>query len=294
MLKLLNAPFPFFLNDNEKNTILILLTSAFVVLFLTFYTPFESAKNSLAVNIGWGAFCFLALYANIVLLPKFFPSLFDLSRWTLFKYIVFSLWLLFTMAILFTIVNSLLYCGYMNFYLLFIKTQREVVLTGIIPLIVVTILAKNNLLKQNLADAVQTNEKLRQIEDIKDKPALLNHNTTIATDTNEKFTINLIDLIYIVAMDNYSEVYWNDNEKVSKKLLRVTLKNVETQLTNQFIVRCHRSYLVNVKAIESISGNTNGYKLQMKNTDLEIPVSRAKGKEIIAHIEQIRDLLDIM
>ncbi len=294
MLQLINKPFPFFLNDNRKNIILILTTSIFVTLFLTLYTPFENPNNTLINNIQWGVFCFIALYANLILIPKLFPALFELTRWTLLKYILFNAWLFLSLGILFTVINSLLFKCDINFISLFIKTQREVVLTGLIPLIVITILAKNNLLKQNLADAFEINKKLSEIQTIKEQPKQLDHKTTIQTDTNETFSLNLTDLVYILAMDNYSEIYWNENGKIAKKLLRVTLKNVETQLTNQFIVRCHRSYLINVQAIESISGNTNGYKLQMKNTDVEIPVSRAKGKEIIAHIQQIRDLLDIM
>lgn len=294
MLKFLDEPFPFFLNDNGKNTILILVTSTFVVFFLALYTPFDNPNNTPAANIGWGVFCFVALYANLILLPKIFPNVFELTRWTLLKYILFNTWLFLSIGILFTVINSLLFHCDMSYLALFIKTQREVVLTGLIPLIVVTILAKNNLLKQNLADAVETNKTLHEIEDILEKPKLQDNKITLSTDTSETFSLKLTELVYAAAVDNYTEIYWRNESKVAVKLLRATLKNIETQLHNQFMVRCHRSYLINVQEIESISGNTNGYKLKMKNTEVEIPVSRTKGKEIIAHINQIRDLMDIM
>ncbi len=294
MLKFLAQPFPFYLNDNEKNIVLILATSIFVTLFLTLYTPFENPNNTIANNIGWGVYCFVALYVNLILLPKFFPNLFELTRWTLLKYILFNTWLFLSIGILFTAINSLLFHCDMSYTTLFIKTQREVVLTGLIPLIVVTILAKNNLLKQNLADAVETNKTLHEIEDIREKPKLQDSRITLATDTSETFSFKLTDLVYAAAVDNYTEIYWRNEGKVAVKLLRATLKNIEAQLHNQFMVRCHRSYLINVQEIENISGNTNGYKLKMKNTETEIPVSRTKGKEIIAHINQIRDLMDIM
>lgn len=294
MLKFLDEPFPFYLNDNGKNTALILVTSIFVTLFLTLYTPFENPYNTLANNIGWGAYCFIALYATLILLPKLFPNLFELTRWTLLKYILFNTWLFLSIGILFTVINSLLFNCDMSYLALFIKTQREVVLTGLLPLIVVTVLAKNNLLKQNLADAVETNKTLHEIEDIREKPKLQDNKITLSTDTSETFSLKLTELVYAAAVDNYTEIYWRNEGKVAVKLLRATLKNIEAQLHNQFMVRCHRSYLINVQEIESISGNTNGYKLKMKNTEVEIPVSRTKGKEIIAHINQIRDLMDIM
>ena len=46
----------------------------------------------------------------------------------------------------------------MSYLALFIKTQREVVLTGLLPLIIVTILAKNNLLKQNPSEEIYFNQ----------------------------------------------------------------------------------------------------------------------------------------
>jgi DNA-binding LytR/AlgR family response regulator len=150
------------------------------------------------------------------------------------------------------------------------------------------------LLRQNLADAVGANKKLHEIEVIRETAVPPDNIITLSTDISETFTFKLTDLVYVAALDNYSEVYWKEEEVVSKKLLRVTLKNVETQLKNQFIVRCHRSYLINIREIESISGNTNGYKLRMKSADVSIPVSRTKGKEIIAHIQQIRDLMEMM
>jgi hypothetical protein len=294
MLRLLNRPFPFYLNDNGKNTVLIFFTSIFVVLFLIFYVPFENASHSILENFGWGICCFSTLYINLILLPKIFPWIFDSGQWTLLKYILFNVWLFLIMGILFSVVNTLMYCEEMTFVEVFLKTQKEVVLTGLIPLVTITVLARNELLKQNLADAIAINKKLQEIKDIKENVKPADSKTTIQTDTNETFSFNLIDLIYIRATDNYSEVYWKENGRPKKKLLRVTLKNVEGQLTNQFVLRCHRSYLINIREIESISGNANGYRLKMKEADVEIPVSRAKGKEIIAHIQQIRDLLDII
>lgn len=293
MRKILEQPFPFFLNDDRKNTILVMVTSLFVSLFLIIYTPFGEYNNSFFTNLLWGVFCFILLYINLIILPRLFPSILDFSHWTLFKYIVFGIWLFVISGIVFSIINSAVFCTQMSLWETFVKTQKEVVLTGIIPLVIVTLLAKNNLLKQNLSDALEANKKLKEIRELKEKTQE-HEKATIHTDTTETFNFSLTDLAFIVARDNYSEVFWNENNRISKKLLRVTLKNIESQLTNQFIVRCHRSYLVNIKAISSITGNTNGYKLQIRNSEIEIPVSRSKGKEIISHINKIRDLMDII
>ena len=291
-MSILNSQFPFFLNDSKKNVALIIFTSVFVSFFLIAYSPFEGSANTFSENITWGVLCFAMLYLNIIILPKLLPSLFDFAEWTALKYLLFILWLLLFMVAVFSIINFLLFCD-LCYHDVLLRTFREVALTGIIPLLIVTMLAKNHLLKQNLADAVEANKKLNEIRGIRKGLQQPDGHITLSTDTSETFTLALANLVYVAAVDNYSEIYWWDGQKIAIKLLRVTLKKVEQQISNQFVLRCHRSYLINIREIDSISGNTNGYKFKMKNAGVEIPISRAKGKEVIAHIRQIRDLLDI-
>lgn len=105
---------------------------------------------------------------------------------------------------------------------------------------------------------------------------------TIYTDTRETLTINLEDLLYIQAQDNYSRVVWKEKEQVKHKTLRVTLKKLESQIEDKSVMRCHKSYLVNTHAPFSVSGNAKGYKLRLKGFADAVPVSRSLGKEIVA------------
>jgi DNA-binding LytR/AlgR family response regulator len=167
----------------------------------------------------------------------------------------------------------------------------QVALTGIIPISIMALLFRNNLLQQNLQSAIGANQQLNKIQTLKKEPKN-NHTVTLFTDTTEKLTINLPDLLFIEADDNYSTVVWKNGHGVEKKLLRINLKNIESQLNNTFTIRCHRSYIVNVHAITTISGNTNGYKLQIRDSDFSIPVSRQKGKELMEKISQLRDMME--
>ena len=99
--------------------------------------------------------------------------------------------------------------------------------------------------------------------------------------------------LFVEADDNYSTVNWREENGIRKKLLRINLKNIETQFSNSFTLRCHRSYIVNVNAISAISGNTNGYKLKITGTDFSIPVSRPKGKEVMEKISQLRNMMEL-
>lgn len=91
---------------------------------------------------------------------------------------------------------------------------------------------------------------------------------------NDDFYILPDAFIFAQSDGNYVEVYLNDvvEQKVVKRL---TVKELEAQLCQYpFIMRTHRSYLVNLKAVETITGNAQGYRLKIKNYDETLPVSR--------------------
>ncbi len=102
----------------------------------------------------------------------------------------------------------------------------------------------------------------------------------IESDTKEFVEVKISDFLYAEAQDNYTLIVFKEHNRKNEKILRTTLANVEKQLKQDQIVRCHRSFLVNTKA---------GFRFQkidkkavLKQTELEItvPVSRSKEKEI--------------
>lgn len=110
---------------------------------------------------------------------------------------------------------------------------------------------------------------------------------TIRTDTHEKLELNLTDLWYVAAEDNYSRVFWKENEQIQERLLRITLKNLEPQLEDPAIIRCHRSYLVNLAQDYEVRGDASGYSLVSPEIGGEIPISRSRGKEVTAMLRAL-------
>jgi len=108
----------------------------------------------------------------------------------------------------------------------------------------------------------------------------------IKTDTKEELTLNLNSLLLIEAQENYSRVVWIDHGELQERLLRATLKNIETQIVDSNIIRCHRSYIINTKVKFDILGNSNGYRLKSKFLKDTIPISRNLGKEIVGKLKE--------
>ena len=108
----------------------------------------------------------------------------------------------------------------------------------------------------------------------------------IRSDTREELQIHLDRLLFVEAQENYSRIVWLEEDRVQEKLLRATIKNLEKQLSDDRIVRCHRSWMINTGVDFTVQGNSNGYRLTSGLFPDVIPISRSLGKEIVAKLRR--------
>jgi len=142
---------------------------------------------------------------------------------------------------------------------------------GILPITFITFFDYYLKVKFNLdlASNILKNKK----EFLKDSKEVTHQ---ILTDLkNETFSFSENDFIYAIADGNYTDISYLDENTLKKVTYRVTLSSFETQLKEvSSIVRCHRSYMVNLKKVKNISGNAQGLKLELIKQSEIIPVSR--------------------
>lgn len=151
-----------------------------------------------------------------------------------------------------------------------------------LPVFVTVIILERVLLSRHLKTAQNLSENIQKLN----KPETETLVNLIAENKKDYYEVKLNELLFIEANDNYSGIYLLQNGQIKKQLLRSSLKRMENQLTDfDFIVRCHKSYIVNIHNITRVSGNAQGYRLHFDNTDLEIPVSRSFPKSIIQKIK---------
>jgi len=91
----------------------------------------------------------------------------------------------------------------------------------------------------------------------------------------EQLSITLDNLLYIEAQDNYVAVYYMAKDKVKKQLLRATMNDIETNLKADFVIRCHRSFIVNIHKLERVTKDGHQMKLFLPHIESFIPVSRS-------------------
>jgi DNA-binding LytR/AlgR family response regulator len=90
----------------------------------------------------------------------------------------------------------------------------------------------------------------------------------------------LTNLLAIEAADNYVTEYWHSPKGVRQNLVRVTMKMIEERPDlPPTMMRCHRSWFVNLDHVERVSGNAQGYRLHLPH-GLEVPVARTRSAEL--------------
>lgn len=97
-----------------------------------------------------------------------------------------------------------------------------------------------------------------------------------------RFSFKPEDLLYIESADNYVKIYYLINGKLSQEVIRNTLKKMESMLLEFSVIRCHRSYMVNINHVSAIQKDKDGHILLLDNiSDLRIPVSKTYSPAIM-------------
>jgi hypothetical protein len=90
-----------------------------------------------------------------------------------------------------------------------------------------------------------------------------------------KFSIKKENLLYLESAENYVNICYLNKGKISKYLLRDTLKKIEESFSGTEIIRCHRSYIVNFDKVKVLRKDKDGLKLEFDNPSVtDIPVSK--------------------
>jgi DNA-binding LytR/AlgR family response regulator len=97
-----------------------------------------------------------------------------------------------------------------------------------------------------------------------------------------RLSIKYCNLFYIESSDNYVTLYYESKDKITSFLLRRSMKSIEDQYEEYPLVRCHRSYIVNVNKVKALRNDKEGIFLDLDNKDLpDIPISKTYSEQII-------------
>ena len=109
----------------------------------------------------------------------------------------------------------------------------------------------------------------------------------VSENKSESFQLFLEQVMLIKSASNYIEVIYKNADKISRRLIRNTLKNTE-ELFSKYpsLIRCHRSCIVNKNYIQKILKGNDGLKLILFDYPQEIHVSRQYALKVKEALKQ--------
>ena len=254
----------------------------FVFLFLYVFKPFTLSTFEhvlLEYTLGIGIVTFLGSFFMLYIPALIFKDFFNEDNWTIGRnifLIIISLFLLgsflWYFASLYKTQKGIKHISYVSFLV-------YTFLVGAIPVLFVVFFNEKKVREKREKTAEKLN--LLKQERLLNLNKVLEKNIIIYSGNNKdslEFCID--DLVYISSQGNYASFFFVDEKKsLKEKILRTTLTKIDNQLKDyKNIIRCHKSYIVNVKFIDSISGNARGYLLKSQTIPHQIPVSRSFNK----------------
>jgi hypothetical protein len=252
----------------------------FVTFVLVVFQPFGSYNwqhpYKVLILSGFGMEALVTTFLNFFVVPKLLPLVFREEQWTVWKELLWNLLPMPIGGFLSTLYGSLI--GSMPLTLLQVMYMISVVfLVGLFPAILLVLISYVYLLR-----------KYRSPEqsDLRPIPGLTEIIQTLvlaADNQKDKLVLPASELLFIEASDNYCTFFHHQQGKLTKTLLRSSLSRLESQINHPRIIRCHRSYLVNLDRIQSVAGNAQGYKLLFDSYESPVPVARSYSAAVKAY-----------
>lgn len=277
---------PKFLLDKRYLLGSVFFILTFSVLFMAIYSPFSSTAWFSLTNLqdfGMTAAFYLVALA-IMLISK-------LIMYNSQAQVNFNLWKYILWIIAEVIIISIFYT---HFTYVFVTPSEEslinimaksfgcILLIIAIPYTILTLYAAYKAKAEEL-QMLQYEMSLSN-ESSMVYPSLINfydYNGTL------KLTINSDSLYYMESQDNYIKIHYENSGKLCSYMLRSRTKTIEESLADTSIVRCQRSYLVNVMKINHIKKGGKARYIVLSNDDIRpIPVSKSYFKNLISKIDK--------
>jgi len=277
---------PFPLINSIKDIFLISIGSGLVVVaFLIVFKPFgidTVNKNIFFYLCGIGLIDMLATALNLILWHRILPAIINSSTWTIGKNLLAILWILLTISL-----SNFVYGEYLvgQAYVDGLKQlERAGIISwismtfsvGVIPVVFALYFIEKKLFRSNQHLAEDFNRKMRA-PDVHRSEQLI----SVESGRDTAIRIKSSDFICIQAIGgNYASIYWQDQSETKKELVRLTLLGfLEKTASLDNIVRCHKSYILNLEKVVSFRGNARSVMIMLEGMDFEIPVSRSFPKE---------------
>lgn len=281
-------PAPPYLNEKGNIIRLIIFTSLFALVFINIYAPFGADKWFDVTKFQFFFFSSLTILTGVLVVVISRIIMYKVNKRHSIKLWHYLVWIF--AEILFM---SLFYGLFKKFALNDQRLLVDLVKSSSRYTALVLLLPYSALWLY-----FSWREKKEQIERMVDSQTLSPNTRDMIPFYDDKgilkFSVKKENLLYIESAENYVSICYLNKGKISKYLLRDTLKKVEESFAGTDVIRCHRSFMVNFEKVKVIKKERDGLKLELDNlSEADIPVSKTYVNtvmETFSRFYQINDL----
>jgi hypothetical protein len=275
----LNQSIPAYIYEKKNSIRLILFTALFALVFINIFEPFNSRHwhgGMLSSELYLVFSSLIVLTGVLVVVISRIILYYRGSRHSIHlgTYVVWILLEIFFMSLFYS-VYTLYFPATVEPAPLIHVVKKMLLRTSLVLLLPYAVL--------HLYFAYKDKEK--QLELLQESAAAAAPKQNVYSFYDEKGDLRLSvareNLLYIEAADNYVVVWYLNKDALSKLLLRNSLKAVEKNMAHTNVVRCHRSYMVNLEAVTVIRRQKNEIYMEFGKQHVPvIPVSSKYDEKI--------------
>jgi uncharacterized protein YunC (DUF1805 family) len=283
----IQKPIPDYLVEKKNILRLILFTSLFALVFINIYSPFGADKWFNVTRLEF------LIYSSLVILTGVLVVV--ISRIVMYyvcRRQMINIWQYLAWIGAEVLMMALFYAIFDKFILKDIRIFSDLV----------KISAQNTALVLLLPYSVlwlyfSWSDKKEQIERMAEMQSLPDNSRDMIPFYDDKsalkFSVKKENLLYLESTENYISICYLNKGKVSKYLLRDTMKKMEENFAGTEIIRCHRSYMVNFEKVKVIRKDKDGLKLELDNPSIiDIPVSKTYADNVMQTFSKFSQFTD--
>jgi hypothetical protein len=265
----LQKQIPAYITDKGNIVRLIFFTAAFALVFINIYSPFgvETWYNVTRLELlFYSSLVILTGVLVVVISRVLMYQICKRSKLLLWQYLIWILVEILFMSLFYTLYEAVILHERRALSDLMKVSIQNTALIILLPYSVLWLYFswkeyKDKLEALTQGDAAPDSARMVAFHD--EKGVL-------------RLSLMVENLIYIEAADNYVNIHYFNKGKVSKFMLRNSLKKLEEFFGPSEIVRCHRSYMVNFEKVRIIRKDKDGLKLELDIPNaIDIPVSKS-------------------
>ncbi len=280
-------PIAHYLYEKRNIVNLILFTALFALVFINLYSPFGADRWFDLTQIQFFTFSSLVILLGVLVVVISRIIMYYVCRKKVISLLQFLLWIaaeVLAMALFYSLFEKYALKDAREFLFLVKMSAENTALVLLLPYSVAWLYFSWKYNKEQirlLAEGYNNQDATPGMIPFYDDKSVL------------KFSVKKDNLLYLEASENYITICYLNKGKVSKYLLRATMKRMEETFAGTAIIRCHRSYMVNFEKVKIIRREKDGLKLELDLPDvIDIPLSKTYVDNIMQSFVKYGDQPD--